>query len=725
MPNHFSAPGLLFLLLLSFLPAAKGQSFRFEEGVPLHRGQERLAMPWTGGLNAVQASRADVTGDGREELVLFEHSSAQLYVFAQTTGGWQWLPEAQYRFPEGLRGWVLLADYNGNGRQDLFTATAAGVKVFEHIAAPGSPARWEERYPLLLYAGTNAPVNLLINSGDIPIIADTDGDGDLDIISFDPSGRGTIRWYKNVGMERWGRSDTLAFELTDRQWGGITECDCNQLALNYSLCPSEGERILRPLHAGGKSLLWKDLNGDGVPDLLIGDEECDLLYYLPNTGTAAAPLFSSVATGLPGAAQAPDFLFPAAFDLENSVLVSANLRRNSLNMDLSQSLWLYERQGPGAWALLQKDFLQHQMLDVGEEARPAFLDVDGDGDQDLLLGHAGTRQPDGYYASLLLYENRGTAAAPAFHLKESDYLGLAQRKWNFLHPQQVDFNADGSPDLILTGYDVSVNRVRTLLYLNQAQPGAPARFDAAQARELELPLSTLDYPHFFDVTSNGLPDVLVGRFDGSLRLFTTTGTAAAPQFALSEQAYKGFGIDNFRRPFIPTVGDVSGNGQADLVVTDGSGNMRVLYAFLQPGHTAANALPAGVQVGEGTEALRLGDKSWPVAVRLWQGEADALVVGQIGGGLLLLRNELGAEGQPEGGYTLEVYPNPSLGRPLTIKTNAPAQLMLYNSLGQVIKHWSVNGAEPLVWEPRLSPGMYIVVARFSGGRLHKKMIISP
>ncbi len=725
MPHNFSILHLFFALLL--IPQlAAAQAYQFETGVPVQQGQESLPLAWTGGLNAVQASQADLDGDGQQELVLFDRSSTQVQVFAQTSDGWIWLPAARYQFPADITNWLLLVDYNGDGQKDIFTFTAAGIRVFDNTAAPGQPAAWSLAYPLLTYPGSNSEVNLLVNSTDIPLLADTDEDGDLDIAAFDPAGNGTIRWYKNVGVEQFGRTDTLAYELADRHWGGISECHCRELALEYTSCPDEGGRASqRPLHAGGKSLLWKDLSGDGVPDLLLSDEECALLYYLPNSGTGAQPIFDTFETGLPGAQTDPDFNFPTAYAVGNDILVSTNLKNAGQEQNLKQSLWLYQQQNAGEYALIKKDFLQDKMLDTGEEARPAVADLDGDGDLDLLLGSKGLWQADEYYAGLQLYENTGTPDAPAFQFKEADFLGLSAAKYQHVQPQFADYDGDGAPDLLLSVFDVAANKVRSFLYLNQAGVNQPAIFETTHTLEIPIALSTLDYPFWYDVSGDGLLDALVGRFDGSLRLYTNTGTAEAPVLEVTHPAYKDFLLDNVLRHLIPTVGDANADGQPDLLVSDATGSIRILYNFLEESATASEAAWLMVKVGEVEQSPRLGDRSWPLLAQLWAAEMPALLVGQIGGGLVLLRNTelITSPGQEE--TSLQVYPNPNNNSPVTIKVNAAAEIRVLNMLGQVIGAWQATGGQPLQWAPQLPPGMYVVEARFSKGRKTKKLILGP
>ena len=244
-----------------------------------------------------------------------------------------------------------------------------------------------------------------------------DGDGDLDILAYSPSGGG-LEYYQNYSVEENGTPGLQPFVKESRRWGGLSECACGVFAFNNESC-SNKRAGSRQLHAGGKSLLLYDVDADGDLDLLNGFEECTELYYLENTGTNTAPIFQNVQTGLPGAAEATSMAFPAAFIIQSpqqesavQLAVSSQLSRNKFQEDFSQSVWLYavsDQQEVPVYTLLTKAFLQEEMLDVGEAAIPAFSDLDADGDLDMLIGSFGLPAEEGFRGSLWVYENTGTA----------------------------------------------------------------------------------------------------------------------------------------------------------------------------------------------------------------------------------------------------------------------------------------------------------------------------
>src|SRR5690606_29311400 len=110
----------------------------------------------------------------------------------------QYVPAPDYEelFPAGLENWMLLRDFNCDGKKDIFTDDVLGMRVFINTTTTPGMLTWE---PYLFSTGfegpksnalltknpaTNIKVNLQLQDDDLPSIADIDGDGDLDILNI-------------------------------------------------------------------------------------------------------------------------------------------------------------------------------------------------------------------------------------------------------------------------------------------------------------------------------------------------------------------------------------------------------------------------------------------------------------------------------------------------------------------------------------------------------------
>ncbi|MEZ4847103.1 MAG: FG-GAP-like repeat-containing protein [Bacteroidia bacterium] len=94
--------------------------------------------------------------------------------------------------------WALLEDYNCDGREDIFCGASAGqnFQVYDNVVYNGDSIGFVRTYETLLsQSSTLSP--LYQDRTDIPIIADLDYDGDLDIVASQ-SGFNTFALHLNV-----------------------------------------------------------------------------------------------------------------------------------------------------------------------------------------------------------------------------------------------------------------------------------------------------------------------------------------------------------------------------------------------------------------------------------------------------------------------------------------------------------------------------------------------
>lgn len=684
-------------------PAFSQFVYEIDQSIEVIDG-DTLSMPWAGGLNAPQFSTMDLDQTGEADLVVFDRATSKLSTFIAVDGRYVYAPEYEPYFPSDLRNWVLLRDYNCDGKKDLFVSDPRGVAVYENTTVAGGELSWrifnfrsEQNFKHILTQGFTSVINLQINGSDIPAISDVDGDGDLDILAFRFSGASTVEFHKNLSMERDGNCDSLQFERVTQTWGEFEECECGGFAFNGDDCPPEnGGRVN---HQGGKSILLQDLDGDAVKDILFSEEQCSELYALRNSGSQDNALISSVDSNFPNATNpARLFVFPAAysedvdFDGKADLLVAPNVPANvGGGVNFESSSWFYKNTGDNNnpnYTLLQRNFLQDEMIDVGENAAPAFFDADADGDLDMFLGSYIRGEDLGFRSSLSLYENIGNVAEPVFSKSTDDYLFISALGFINIKPKFRDINSDGRIDLVFSATELNAGTTNIYYYLNQSDNGL-----SINASEVQL-LFTIgnSFPNnenfeVNDIDGDGLKDLLIGRSTGKLEYHRNIGTNASPDYALIDDSFYGFSFSAFRQSPAASVGDLDGDGKEDMLIGDAGGNLTIYPDFKSNIENPARGTTKLFRDNNlDSLAIRLGNRLLPTIANLFSVDKPSIVLGTGGGGLkLLIHSDAVANPVIQFKKDIGVFPNPVIkGDLLTVGSTKNTIISIVTITGQTV-----------------------------------------
>ncbi|MFD2246409.1 T9SS type A sorting domain-containing protein [Pontibacter ruber] len=732
---------LTLLLLLGTACVSLAQNplqYRLRPDVPVSQNGRELPAPWNGGLNTPQFSTIDLNKDGREDLFIFDRMLRKVFTYlaVQEQGNWRYKysPEYEVLFPEELEHWVLLRDYNCDGLKDIFTSTSLGIRVYRQEATTGAPTFVLAEDYLKYNSKSNSGINMQMNTADMPAIVDMDGDGDLDILLTEFSAGQTLEYFKNMQVEQGQACGTLQFTIETNWWGQITECHgCNNFGFGVQC------RVAAPLHSGhdGSALLALDLDADGDRDLLMGNVACDNLIKMENVGTSTTALMQGMDTAYPANTQAAKFnLFPAAFyedvtfDGIPDLLVAPGSNENEGNLEVQRSVWLYRNKGQHNqpdFEFVQDNFLQEQMIDLGEGAYPAFADVDGDGKQDMLVGNNASLRNGKYVSSLSFYKNTGTTATPAYTLVTDDYLELAAQELWGIKPAFADLNGDKVPDLVLTYRHQERNTTRVAYIPNTASAGQTYQFSAASLATIQT-LIDGDSPTFYDINGDGKPDMLIGKANGGLDYYRNTGTATLSAFTLEKESLGGIGFNVQRRNLSVAIADVNADQKPDLLTVDDSGALRLYLDFLP---NLNGTLTGQSELLQNTltnkkHTTRLG-KNLSIAVA----GNGMLAVGSLGGGLYLLEQASGPAASPENqkvNLALKVYPNPlARGEKAILQVEAAEAVAveLHDMIGRKVY---AAGAKYNQFHtlslPELKAGIYMLRAtRRDGGYQVKRVVI--
>jgi hypothetical protein len=733
----------LFIACILFSFTAKGQDviYPYDESVMVIEGGNSLRNPWSGGFNSPQYSSMDLDNDGAEDLVVFERTSNRLYTFLVKTENSQKIyvhePRYEKMFPPMIS-WVLLVDYNYDGKKDIFAHTNLGIMVYKNTSAPDT-LTWQLMADPLNSFYTPSLSNIYVSITDIPSIVDIDNDGDMDIFNYDAFSGNSIQFHKNLSMETYGISDSLKFKDVDDCWGGVKEGTCTFTF--GSNCPVF--RTTGTMHTGASFIALKDMDGDGDKEIFSSKETCDKLNELVNKGSAAAPLFNSFSTYSPGGTPVSFTGMPGAyfedldFDGIKDLVATPSLFANNSNtipnnIDFQHSSWFYKNSGSNsvpAYSFVKKNFLQNSMIELGENASPAFADFDADGDQDMFIANKGLLSGSSFLGTISLYENTGDNVQPEFNLINGDYLNLSSKGYTNIRLAFTDLNGDNAIDIAFTSYyTTSTSSTYTIKYiLNTNAAGQPFAFSLTNILVLPLTASNEDIPCFYDVDKDGLQDVLLGRTSGKISYFRNIGSAAAPSYNLAKDTLGGIKVDSMlTRTYISvTVTDLSNDGLPDLITGDNSGQLRVYSDF----QSNLSGIYSGFDINPDSSGLpySLGKLLYLTSTDLNNDNYPELFIGNNAGGLICL-NKPGVVLNPSGyspvsGLTgpkhkdnihLMIVPNPAESE-ITIAVSEDCKFTVIDMIGNTVRaeDWVRKDMQKNIDVENLKEGIYLI--RFESG----------
>ena len=702
------------LLTLTFFSIFTTYSFaqisvNRDTSVDVYESNTKYKSPWVGGMNSVQFNEIDLNLDGVNDLITFDRSGNKLNTFIKKNNKYIFAPKFRKNFPK-IKDWCLTADYNCDGKLDLFTYSTGGIAVYLNVSSTDLEFSLETSLLLSNYGSSN--LNIFVSPVDIPAITDVDYDGDLDILTFSILG-GFIEYHRNLSIEQNGNCDSLIFNFEDACWGDCYE-GLNSYVLNCTNCqcaPLTNQNFKQP-HAGS-TILAIDIDNDNDKDLILGDILYNNLNLLINGGNNQNALITSVDSIFPknylSTSQVDLPMFPAAFyiDVNNDNIKDLVVSPNSTTLsgtENKQSSWLYINSGTNTQldlSLSTKDFLQSEMIDLGDGSYPSFFDYNLDGLMDLVVGNYGYHNTgNDPTSSLALFENIGTNFNPSFNLVDRNWQNISSINLNInlvkpalnLYPCFGDLDGDNDKDMIIGDADGK-------LHFFENDGNIPANFSLSSPNFYQIDIGSFATPFIYDINKDGLNDLIVGEQIGTINYFPNRGTINS---AIFDTIIENFGNVDIEDSVIstgyssPKIIDI--NNERYLVSGSFSGN---LYAF---------------------EINSIDSSFAPIDIglnNLWDGSITAVdftdlnndfkldvIVGNKSGGLTyynsdslltntnnLLNNEL------------ILYPNPTKNN-ITIVSNLLGNVELYNTQGKLILKKTKSSDKLRISFKNISNGIY-------------------
>jgi hypothetical protein len=721
---------ILLLLLLALAYPTKAQfTYVLDQSIPVEVNGKAIALPWAGGLNATQVNTMDLNGDNKQDLVLFDRTANKILTFLNESDSYVYAPDFEELFPSEITQWVLLRDFNCDGEKDIFTSDPFGIVVFVNTTKPGQKLSWRSFNPgfPLLTKGFSGNVNLKVNDSDLPAIDDVDGDGDLDILNVRFIGNGTIEWHKNLTVERTGKCDSLQLERVTQNFGQFEECECGKFAFGQTCASLAGGG--RTQHAGGKALLAIDLNNDGDREILFSEESCARVYMLENVGTPQNALMTS-AIPFPSPNPINFLIFPASFledldfDGKMDLIASPNIpTRFSFSTNFRESVWFYKNTGTvqlPQFTLLRTNFLQEEMIELGENAVPAFIDADGDRDLDLFISNYISSNLS---STVYFYENIGTPEFAKFKLITKDFNNLSFSNFINLKIQFADLNGDATLDFVFTGTTPQNGNTTLFFFPNRSTGWLDLSGQSIQSTDFNIGQS--ENILVVDVNQDGLNDILLGKSTGAVQYWKNLGPAGQFNFSLETGSFLGLAASTDRQNPALAAGDLDADGRGDLVLGNQRGQLTI-YGDFRAQNTTINGVTDMVYNSLTEEYLskNLGGRIWPTVVNLFNSDKPSLVIGNALGGIHVLKNEE-SKTLPEE-PVVDLFPNPvERNGTMKIKADRNMTVEFFTSLGQRFSqsYFIPANQEYPVMLSGLSSGMYLARFTYNGKTLSKRFVV--
>ena len=497
----------------------------------------------------------DMDADGDLDMVTGGYSGLQLYlntgnavapVFEKTDGFFSGLTATRNPVAD-------MGDIDNDGDLDMVVGFSedGSVKLYTNIGTDS----------LAIFQESSA-----VTLGDLglfayPVFCDPDNDGDLDILCgqdghyltyFQNTGTATSgSWATNGGVFSGLGADTYfnSPAMVDINGDGKQDCIYGSYTgpLNYyrntgtTSAPSwtvNTSLFGGNIDVGGASTpYFIDKDRDGDLDMITGTQMGDIKLYR-NDGSAAVPAFKYATTYTP--------LKHSIYSFVSFAEVTGDASYDALVGDLNGNIYYHV----GSGYTFSSTSLP--IADIGDWSAPRFIDMDKDGDQDIVAGNE--------EGNLVYFENQGSAVQPLWS-EIYNYFGGLDVGSNCV-PAFADLDFDGDYDLLAGG------GYRKAHYYENVEGTWVEDTTMVEGISVKQNAS----PAFADLDGDGDQDLIIGNYDGNFDYYENLRDVVAikPEIAVVYD----FALNAYPNPFNPSTSisfKLMGDSRLELEIFDLTG----------------------------------------------------------------------------------------------------------------------------------------------------------
>lgn len=505
---------------------------------------KKLVNAWCGGMNSPVMSDINLNDDAYPDLFIIDKYGSKVMTFVNQGPNvyptYKYTPEFEKFFPKELWGWAVIRDFNKDGVPDIFSLTNGAMQCWRGKKVNGilSFDFYQDEVRFRISPTITDHIWTFIN--DLPGLTDVNGDGDMDVLSFDILGGATVNYYENQAVEMGYSLDSLVYLNNTNCWGNFVENSTTNSLFLHASCKGNG--LQGPISSGssvrhqGGTMFTFDYEADGDVDLLLGDVSYPGLIYAENSGDTSYADVNYIDSTFPKYNTPISLpIFPAAYNIDYNNDGYKDLMIAPFNYDQGvgfardiNNVQVYRNSkvsGKQEYSYAGDTFFVNQIVDAGSDSRPMFEDVNRDGKPDIVIGENGQYSGNPSPRAKLYYlRNVSIGSNVQFELdSSSDWCGISSFNMLGLYQAFGDLDGDSLNDMV-TGN----NSGYLFFYKNNGTAKPYTSITTPQLGGIDA--GEFAKPFIYDLNEDGLSDIIVGNKEGRVNYYWNFGTKTAPKF---------------------------------------------------------------------------------------------------------------------------------------------------------------------------------------------------